>query len=65
MHGKNKFIEPLRETVKRIIAERNHGLGCICDDCLIFELLGAQDAKEQIPGSFLLERKADNNTPLN
>lgn len=50
----NKFIIPARETVAQIIAERNHGRGCICDDCLIFEFLGAQDAKEKLPGSFLV-----------
>lgn len=66
MKKERMFIQSSRETVKKIVAERNHGPRCICDDCLIFKFLGAQDAKKQIPESFLMERnKADGNTPLN
>lgn len=60
--GKNRprrFIQSSRETINQIIKERNHGPGCPCNTCYIMEHEGASEAKEQLPGSFLVERRKE------
>lgn len=51
-----RFIQSSKETIKKIVAERNHGPGCPCNTCYIMEHEGADDAKERQRGSFLIER---------
>lgn len=55
MHGKNKFIESSKEIIEQIVAERKHGPRCPCNTCYIMEHEGADDAKAQLQGSFLVE----------
>ena len=50
-----RFIQSGREIVEQIIKESHPGPECICDDCLIMTLSGAKEAKERVPGSFLVE----------
>jgi len=50
-----RFIESGREIIKQIIKERHPGPGCICNECLIMTHNGAEEAKERMPGSFLVE----------
>ncbi len=55
MKEKRRFIQSSREMVEQIIKERHPGPGCICNACLIMKLEGAEEAKERLPGSFLVE----------
>lgn len=50
-----RFIESGREIMEQIIKERHPGPGCICNACYIMTHEGASEAKEQLPGSFLVE----------
>lgn len=54
-----RFIQSSREIINQLIEERKHGPKCPCDDCFIFLYEGARRAKEDLPGSYLVDHWED------